>query len=435
MYLPSLRVFILTTNGPSRLVYLGPELADSGVSSAIRVDGDIQPLPISAPYADFIDTIVQRFSGHRTYRADVSNSIDGGNSWQLGLLVAHWLLEETNLKLAIEDELADVDLFVTGEVRDRPGLGQVEILSVNSIPAKIHLARKAISEAQHSGRQAFVILPSGNVHDFESYTGSEPLEPDYQSIYCGTFGELTDQLSTELTRHVIGPKAIDSDPAGNQTKRQKVKLIAGIGALCIAVGLYLTHSFLPAMTSLGNNPAETAELDETIQIYTSGQSLDRPGIYVTFNAVMPADRQDCSGNRFRNSPDVLIPVPEPMKTQITMERGESVCGFSLSITNHLDQHVRATSHLFRSTSGMEHEGSETSRIEPQIIEPGRSIDMKLNLPRFRMGNGSWLFFSTFMAGTLDALSANAGEASSKIDGMHNLAPDKTTYRKHITFRE
>jgi hypothetical protein len=58
--------------------------------------------------------VVERFYGHKGYRLDLSDTIDTGSSWQLGVLLAHALHAAGHL--AQDGEAADTLLWATGAV-------------------------------------------------------------------------------------------------------------------------------------------------------------------------------------------------------------------------------------------------------------------------------------------------------------------------------
>jgi hypothetical protein len=101
-------VFILTTKGPVRIQRISEE--ELGVQSVICLDGRAQALPISSRYDAFVRNptgIIERATGHGAYRMDVDRMIDDGDSWQLGVYLAH--LSENNTD-------QNIYVFATGEV-------------------------------------------------------------------------------------------------------------------------------------------------------------------------------------------------------------------------------------------------------------------------------------------------------------------------------
>lgn len=84
------QVYILTTEGPVAVQSIQEE--EPSVRSVICIDGRAEALPVSRAYDAFVRSptgIVERVTGHPSYRMDVSAPIDNGRSWQLGAYLAH----------------------------------------------------------------------------------------------------------------------------------------------------------------------------------------------------------------------------------------------------------------------------------------------------------------------------------------------------------
>jgi len=87
------RVLIPTTAGPVEVLLLTEEDPAIGRSVAC-IGGGTQTADIDAAYNAFVARatgVVERLFGHPCYRLDVSDRIDAGSSWQLGVLTAHAL--------------------------------------------------------------------------------------------------------------------------------------------------------------------------------------------------------------------------------------------------------------------------------------------------------------------------------------------------------
>ncbi len=110
-----LRVVIPTTDGPSLVRRITPE--DPSLRSVICLAGTPTLLPVSAAYDAFVRRptgVVERDVGHRVFRIDVSAAIDEGDSWQLGLYLAHRLKQAD--RLAEDDEPAAGIVWASGSV-------------------------------------------------------------------------------------------------------------------------------------------------------------------------------------------------------------------------------------------------------------------------------------------------------------------------------
>ena len=111
--MPLIRVLIATTRGPVEIQNIAQE--NPSVRSVICVGGAFTALPISPAYDAFVREptgVVERMTGHPVYRTDVAAPIEAGESWQLGLFLAHAF--HLSGALAKHGELADKTILVTG---------------------------------------------------------------------------------------------------------------------------------------------------------------------------------------------------------------------------------------------------------------------------------------------------------------------------------
>src|SRR4051812_6291388 len=111
------RVLIPTTRGLAEVMLLTEESPEFGRSVAC-IGGTTQNADIAAAYHAFVARptgLIARLFGDACYRLDVSERIDAGSSWQLGVLVAHAL--HAAERLALENDAADSVLWATGSVR------------------------------------------------------------------------------------------------------------------------------------------------------------------------------------------------------------------------------------------------------------------------------------------------------------------------------
>lgn len=109
------RVVVATTEGPSTVLRVTAE--DPALRSVVCLGRSTTTLPISRAYDAFVRAptgVVERAVGHRAFRVDVSAPIDDGDSWQLGLYLAHRL--KAAGRLAEDDAPAALVLWASGRV-------------------------------------------------------------------------------------------------------------------------------------------------------------------------------------------------------------------------------------------------------------------------------------------------------------------------------
>lgn len=111
--MPLIRVLIATTRGPVEVQNIARE--NPAVRSVICVGGTFAALPVSPAYDAFVREptgVVERMTGHPVYRTDVAAPIEAGESWQLGMFLAHAF--QLSGVLANPGDVAGKTILVTG---------------------------------------------------------------------------------------------------------------------------------------------------------------------------------------------------------------------------------------------------------------------------------------------------------------------------------
>ncbi|NQW09699.1 MAG: hypothetical protein HQ481_07450 [Alphaproteobacteria bacterium] len=123
------RVVVATTEGPAEIRRITAE--DPSLRSVICLAGTSQALPISNAYDAFVRAptgMIERAVGHPAFRVDVDRPIGDGESWQLGLYLAHRL--KAAGRLAEDGAPADGVLWATGRVDHDGRIGSVGRIDV-----------------------------------------------------------------------------------------------------------------------------------------------------------------------------------------------------------------------------------------------------------------------------------------------------------------
>jgi hypothetical protein len=153
------RIFIPTTEGPVAIERITREPA---AQSAICVKRTTRVLPISAAYDAFVrapsGVIEREFGPWQTgaFRLDVSGPITDGESWQLGVFIAHALAAEN--RLAGPDDDAAEALWISGALDSDLGVG-----AVGHVAEKLHASGDLID--QHIKEQTTLrfFVPANNL--------------------------------------------------------------------------------------------------------------------------------------------------------------------------------------------------------------------------------------------------------------------------------
>jgi formylglycine-generating enzyme required for sulfatase activity len=157
-----LRVLIPTTRGPVEILLLTEEDRSVGRSVAC-IGGTTRLADIDSDYQAFVarpSGIIERLFGEPCYRMDLSHPIDAGDSWQLGVLVAHALHSER--RLAQEGEEADGIVWATGSVR----AVDLTVGAVAHLNEKLQQSFSRLESEAEVGRKVLAIIPARNAADF-----------------------------------------------------------------------------------------------------------------------------------------------------------------------------------------------------------------------------------------------------------------------------
>lgn len=151
-------VTIATTQGPVFIQEITEE--ESGVSPMVCLNGTSKQLAISNAYADFVKKgsgLIERDFGFSSWRMDVSGAIDAGESWQLGVYMAH-SLHQDNLLGHGDIKHGDEVMLVTGAVKYSG-----EVTPVGQIPDKMRAAMEQIKTWQAQGATVTLLMHPDNL--------------------------------------------------------------------------------------------------------------------------------------------------------------------------------------------------------------------------------------------------------------------------------
>ena len=145
-------VAIATTQGPIFIQKITQE--EPGVSPIVCLNGTSKQLAISIAYAGFVKKgsgLIEKDFGCASWRMDLSGAIDAGESWQLGVYMAHILHQDNRLgngEICAGDEV----ILATGAVKYSG-----DVTPANQIPEKM-LAASAQTEAWQSQGAVITLL-------------------------------------------------------------------------------------------------------------------------------------------------------------------------------------------------------------------------------------------------------------------------------------
>ena len=163
------RVYVGTTEGPVAIERI---IREAAPNSAMCIGRSTREAIASTGYEAFVKQpsgVIERELGPYSpgaFRLDVSTDIGDGDSWQLGVFVAHALAVEGRLADYHED--ADAALWLTGEVAN-----DLEVKSVGHVPDKLRASRGEFETLASSGIAVTLIVPKAN----QAYLDQADLPP------------------------------------------------------------------------------------------------------------------------------------------------------------------------------------------------------------------------------------------------------------------
>ena len=146
------RYWIATTEGPVEITAISEETP--GLPSVICLSDTFQALPISNAYNDFVRSptgIIEKLTGKKAFRTDISSAITQGSSWHLGMCIAHlsWVDNQDNKTLQY--------VWASGTIN-----ASLYILPVNHIAEKWEASKELLEEARDMGKKIDVFLHPDN---------------------------------------------------------------------------------------------------------------------------------------------------------------------------------------------------------------------------------------------------------------------------------
>lgn len=268
MTAPSLlSVVILTTAGPSEVCRI--RKLDLPVGSVMCLHGKTaSELPVSTAYRKFVDYptgIIEQMTGHAHYKLEVSDPIEAGESWQLGVFLAHWLDAEG--RLAASGDEADTVVFATGEVKPDHAIG-----AVPHAARKLRLARERIAAEAAAGRRVLAILPDAILDDARKETDTWPASERPELLPARHWDDFRSRL---VGTDTAGP---GSAPDRRGWIGRRFLAIAALLAVAGSVAVVYSESQPPTVSEpaevVGDAPAEVTPRLPEAEAEIDGKGAD-----------------------------------------------------------------------------------------------------------------------------------------------------------------
>ena len=161
-------VVIPTTNnlvGISDIV-----VEDPLVSSVICENNSLESLPISNKYASFVKSptgIIEKITGNSSYRIDITNRIEQGESWQLALAIAHIFHDNNFLSFSTNENLVynnkHTIIWASGTINSN-----LDVKAISYLDQKINNSINFFKESVKKNIKVKIVLSYENKIDFNN---------------------------------------------------------------------------------------------------------------------------------------------------------------------------------------------------------------------------------------------------------------------------
>ncbi len=159
-----LHIFVATTQGLVAIQNI-TTIDDADISSIVSINGTSTTANISSAYHNFVKKgagVIQQDFGACSYRVNIAQRIDHGNSWQLAFYLAHAAQSKQllgNGQVCAGDQV----ICATGEINTTSR----EIHRVEEVSLKQRLAAEQIQQWQKMNVKTSFLVPESNAQDID----------------------------------------------------------------------------------------------------------------------------------------------------------------------------------------------------------------------------------------------------------------------------
>ena len=172
---------------------------DKGVLPVVCKSNELRPLDISNDYKNFIQNptgIIEKLVNAQSFRLDLTDEIQTGESWQLGFAIAH-LLKYRN---SIEYSKSKSDLFNKSDIIWTTGKinSNLDILDVEHVEVKLKNSLSLFRKAKKKKLKILILVSSKNLKTIlnfrKEYNDEEKLFNDIEIKPLSNLNELSKLL-------------------------------------------------------------------------------------------------------------------------------------------------------------------------------------------------------------------------------------------------
>ena len=207
---------------------------NKGVLPVVCVTNELKSLPISNEYKNFVQNptgIVENFTNISSYRIDLTDEINTGNSWQLSFAIAHLLHHKNSLIFSkSKKNLGDAKNIIWSTGRLNKNL---DLIDVDHITSKLEISLPYLKEAIQKKVNVNICVSPNNYNEAFLFLNKNGLLKDIKFIKLDNLNNLSKFINIDLI-----PK-INHYKKHNLTKLLKTFFISLISVCFIFSGFQI----------------------------------------------------------------------------------------------------------------------------------------------------------------------------------------------------
>ena len=172
---------------------------NKGVLPVVCVTNELKSLPISNEYKNFVQNptgIIENFTNISSYRIDLTDEINTGNSWQLSFAIAH-LLHHKNLLIFSKSKknLGDTKNIIWSTGRLNKNL---DLIDVDHITSKLEISLPYLKEAIQKKVNVNICVSPNNYNEAFLFLNKNGLLKDIKFIKLDNLNNLSKFINIDL---------------------------------------------------------------------------------------------------------------------------------------------------------------------------------------------------------------------------------------------
>ena len=222
------KVFIPTTRGAVRVLSITREAPE--IRSVICIGGSFEALPVSGSYDQFVRRptgVIEKLLGEGSYRTDLDGPVTQGDSWQLGILLAHMLEKSGGLVDSHCAPHGNGVIWASGEVSPA-----MDIRPVDHMRQKFSESRVQLQALHDNGETVTVLLHPSNKAEI-----ADLIPEDWIIIATERILDAAATIGVEIATPSTAPRR-QITPAAPRWRRAAIAIAPILLALCL-IGYHL----------------------------------------------------------------------------------------------------------------------------------------------------------------------------------------------------